>query len=168
MYRPRKSIWPCAILLTLFAETPLWASPLEFTTTDIGGGLYRYDLTLNNPFSEPLSGLNILQAGTVFGLDEFSVINAPPGWDFFAPLPPVVDELNFFSLAASTDVPVGGALSGFSFESTTDPAAISGRILFDIIGASGRQIPEPSAVAMLAIGICSLVRWRTASSSLKR
>ena len=38
--------------------------------------------------------------GPVLDLDQTNTISALAGWSFFAPLPPFVDELNFFSLVS--------------------------------------------------------------------
>ena len=152
-------LWFLAIMLMLAAWRPASATPLQFTVDNLGGGLFQYNLTLNDPFSEPLSGLNILHANTVFGLDNTSVIGAPAGWDFFAPLPLVVDELNFFSLSPATDVPIGSSLGGFFFQSTTDPATLGpGDFTFDVIGGtSGKQLSVPDQTDSWCLLSTSLV-----------
>src|SRR5215831_1413928 len=80
-----------------------WAIPIVNATIDsLGGGVFQYNLTLNNTGGlEPLSGLLLVNAGSVFGLDDTSVIDAPQevggnlmaDWGFFAPLPPILDGL---------------------------------------------------------------------------
>jgi hypothetical protein len=140
-------------------------SPLVVTVDSLGGGLFQYNFTLNNVWGEPLSGLNLFHGSSAFGLNTLSSIVAPPGWSFFSPLPPLVDELNWFSLSPATDVPVGGSLSGFSFRSTTDPATLgSDAYAFDVIGGiTGTQlVPDRSSTAfLLALGVAGLVfhRW---------
>jgi len=149
----------CLLLVTIGAAStlPLSATTVEFTTKDLGG-LFEYDLVLTNIFNQPLSGLDILHANSVFGLNASSVINTPPGWDFFPPLPPTVDELSFFSLSDSADVPIEGSLAGFSFDSTTNPSTLTGGIAFDVIGGqSGTQIPEPGTLPLLAGGVGALL-----------
>jgi hypothetical protein len=152
--------------------TAAYAGVLDFNAINLGGGLFRYQLILNNiAYSEPLSGLNILNANTVFGLDNSSTISAPIGWSFFAPLPPVVDELNYFSLSPATDIPIGSSLSGFSFVSSTIPSTVGGQIGFDVIGGiSGRQlpIPEPSTLALFAIGVLSVMAMGVRLKSTRR
>jgi hypothetical protein len=84
----------CALALTLSAEA--WAAPMVlFDVNDLGGGLFQYDLTVDNTGgSEPLNGLLVLQGGSVFGLDPTSAIGAPQDvggnpaadWSFIAPV----------------------------------------------------------------------------------
>src|SRR4051794_6443030 len=74
---------------------------LKYSTTPLGGGLFRYNMELDNTsVPEPVAGLNVQNAGPVFGLTSASPIAAPANWDFF---PPEfgVNELNFFSLGTS-------------------------------------------------------------------
>jgi hypothetical protein len=151
--------------LALAANTR--AIPLTFTVNDLGGGVFQYNLTLNNSFGDPLSGLNILHGFSAFGLNASSIIGAPAGWDSFAPLPPLVDELNWFSLSTATDVPIGGSLGGFFFQSTTDPATVApSDFAFDVIsGRTGRQLstPEQSNTGLLlATSLAGLIAygWR--------
>jgi len=133
----------CFLMVTAACAS---SATLDFSTTDLGGGLFRYDITLNNPFSQLVSGLNLINANSLFGIDALSAIKSPPGWDFFAPIPGLVDELNFFSLDHASDVPVGGSVSGFGFESFTDPSRL-GALRFDLIsGSTFRQIPEPHGI----------------------
>jgi len=159
--------WLLVLMLALATATRTSAIPLSFTVDHLGGGLFQYNLTLNNQFGEPLSGLNLLRGFSAFGLDDTSVINAPAGWDFFAPLPPLVDELNWFSLNSATDVPIGGSLGGFSFLSTTDPATLGpSDFAFDVIsGKTGIQlsVPEQSNTGLLlAISLVGILAcgWR--------
>jgi hypothetical protein len=153
-----------ALMLTLSATGSTWADILTATTINLGGGEWRYNLTLDDPYSFPLSGLNILQANTLFGLDLGSTISTPAGWDFFAPLPPLVDELNFFSLSSASDAKPGIPLVGFSFDSATDPSTLTGPIQFDVInGITGTQVPEPSGrvpLGLLVLGAAALMKRR--------
>ncbi len=148
--RGRMSTCLSGLLLMLAWIASARAGTLTVATVNLGGGLWEYDLTLTDPYSFPLSGLNILQADTLFGLDSSSTITAPPGWDFFAPLPPVVDELNFFSLSSASDAQPGVPLAGFSFDSVTDPSTLPGALGFDVINAdTGAQVPEPGSWLLL-------------------
>ena len=156
----RCRVWLSTIALMLAASAAVSAGPLTFTVDDLGGGLFQYNFTLTNIFSEPISGLNLLHGNSAFGLDEASVIGAPEGWDFLAPLPSFVDELNYFSLSSASDIPIGEPLGGFFFQSTRDPATLRpGDLAFDVIGGiSGRQlVPEPSAGLLLATACVSLL-----------
>jgi hypothetical protein len=174
MSRPWRGI---ALLLAVLLATGTAASALpvvQYSVTDLGGGLFQYDLLVDNDDGgEGLSGLNILHGNSVFGLDGTSTIGEPTGWSSFAPLPPLIDDLNYFSLSTGSDIPVDGSLGGFSFQSTTDPDTLEGDdFAVEGIGAdSATQIdlgtallvPEPSAfVLLVAAGVvgCAGVRSR--------
>jgi len=168
-----------ASVLILAVGQSCWAEVI-YTVKDLGGGLFLYKFTLIdqgfiNPITglpEPVSGLNLLHAHSDFGLDETSTIGAPSGWDFFAPLPPLVDELNFFSLSPSADVPIGNSLEGFSFQSTVGVAVSIPTIFpcghYDVIGSiSNTQlscVPEPASLILMVIGI-GLVWYSTIRST---
>lgn len=174
-------------LLAAFAISAASSSaapgPLTFTADDLGGGVFQYHLTLENPFGVPISGLNLFRANTVFGLDESGVIGAPEDiggnpmfdWSFFAPIPGLVDELNYFALDPGADIAPGGSLSGFFFQAPTDPGTLppDGLVLardYDLIDSSGRQIiPESErADVVLIIGFGAAVAYGLRCRSLRR
>jgi len=172
--RTQRLLLGAVLLLGLTATSRASAAPIvTFSMTDLGGGLYQYDLSVDNTGgAEPLSGLNVLNANTVFDLDQSSTISAPAGWLFFAPLPPLVDELNFFSLANGDDIAVNDSLDGFSFESTTAPWDIGWNFEVEAIGGTtSSQIPLPNAVLLpepstglllgAALAVQAAVRRRT-------
>jgi hypothetical protein len=166
-----------AIIVVLgFAAATASAAPIvTFDYSDLGGGLYRYDLTVDNSGGpEPFSGLNVLNANTVFGLDPGSTIGAPAGWDSFAPLPPFVDELNWFSLDPSDDIDVDDELAGFSFESTTAPWTLGYHFAVEAIGGTSSSqipladavlVPEPSTALLLGAAIAALAAARKRETS---
>jgi hypothetical protein len=164
--RTTRGLLGAALSLLFLATSAASAAPtLLIGAADLGGGVWQYDMTLvNSGGSEPLSGLNILAANTLFGLDDTSTITAPSGWDYFAPLPPSVDELNYFSLASADDVAMDDSLGGFSFESSTDPGTIDwSSFEADAIGGtSSTQIPlttiftpEPATGLLLAAALAA-------------
>lgn len=155
------------LALAVVSCATVWANVLNVTTTKLGQGMWEYDLTLTDPYPFPLSGLNILQGYTVFGLDSTSTITVPPGWGFFPPIPNVVDELSGLSFSFDSDAQPGIPLSGFSFDSTTDPATLTGPIRFDLInGITGDQVPEPETMptVLMCLAVASRLKQRGAES----
>lgn len=171
----------CALLIAVMALGSLGladAAPfVTYSASDLGGGMFEYDLTIHNdggagPENGPVIGLLVLHGDTVFGLDDTSPITAPTDWGFFAPLPGLVDSLDFFSLAASADVPVDDVLTGFSFKSATDPASLAGdnfaveAVAFDADGNAvqvpmgNASVPEPGSLILLAGSVLALIAVR--------
>lgn len=161
--------WLYAAVLLLMMSSQAWATPsVLYRVDDLGGGLFQYNLLLDNQGgSEPLSGLNILNGNSLFGLDGSSVVGVPADWSFFAPFPPFVDDLDFFSLNAAADIPIDGELGGFFFQSTLDPVVVkSSGFAVEGIGAisasqialdNARFVPEPPTLLLLSIGLAGLV-----------
>ena len=124
------------------AGTPALASHVGCTTTDLGGGQFRYDLFIDNSRGiDAVSGLSVVEAGSVLGLDAGSSIGSPSGWDYFPPDSSIgVDSLDYFSLDPSADVAVGASLGGFSFDSATDPGSIGGGPIVEAINDIGETV----------------------------
>jgi hypothetical protein len=138
-----------------------------YDVTPLGGGLFQYDLFVDNDDGgEPLAGLNVLHGNSVFGLDGSSAITPPPGWSSFAPLPPFVDDVDYFSLTPGSDIAVDGSLGGFSFISDTDPGTLAGDdFAVEGIGADtasqidlgiAQLVPEPTAAMLLGLGLLGI------------
>jgi hypothetical protein len=165
-------------VLVLFGSTSRADVLVHYGFQDLGGGLFQYNLFVTNGAggTEALSGLSILAGNSLFGLDDTSTITAPQNvggnpaanWSFFAPLPPLVDNLDYFSLSPAADIPVGGTLGGFSFQSFTAPDTLgSGFDTVVVTSDTNTQIPvvatpvpEPASMASFAIAafvLCSAV-----------
>jgi PEP-CTERM motif len=147
-----------AVMLIFLISATAHAASVTLTASSSGGNLFQYSLVINSTESDPpISGLNVLKAGSVFDLTPSSIIMTPPGWDFFPP-DPTVDELNFFSLNNVTDAPPGGSLGGFTFQSMTDPSTLGpDDFQYDLIsGPTGNQIPEPTTPLLLATGLAGI------------
>jgi len=165
--RPKR-LWLYVAVLMLAAEQAC-AQIVIYGATDLGGGLFEYSLLVDaTGASEPVAGLNVLRGGSVFDLNPGIPIGAPAGWDFFAPDPLLgIDVLEYFSLTPSTDIPIGGSLGGFRFESVKEPDTILGdAFAVELIGrTSGKPvfrgvaqaIPEPSGIVFVAAGVA--VSW---------
>jgi len=162
-------VFAAAAVLTIAPCRSSSAAPiLSFSAADLGGGLFEYDFTLeNSEGTVPLAGLLLLHGSTAFGLDATSTIGAPQDvngdtsadWDFFAPDPgpPLVDQLDFFSLSPAGDIAVGASLGGFTFQSFRNPGTLTAADLSAIaVGSSGEQfpisIPEPASLILLVMG----------------
>src|SRR5215813_6407086 len=104
--------------LTIFAFCPNTQAGTIVTalSTDLGGGLYQYDLVVDNTSGlDPVSGLIVVHGDQVFALDSSSTIGAPSAWFFIPPFPSVTDPLSYIALSIADDVAVGDQLGGFSF-----------------------------------------------------
>ena len=145
----------CAAILAGQAR----AESITYSAEAQGGGVFEYRFMIDNSgATENVSGMLLLHAGSVFGLDFFSTIDGPVNWGFFAPLPPLIDSLDYFSLDAGSDVPIDGTLAGFSFLSDTDPASLGSADLTTILVGSisntqtpytPTQVPEPGGLVLV-------------------
>ena len=154
------------------------ASVVEFTTTSLGGNLWRYDYTINN--MSPSLGFDELTL--YFDVNSFGLLNAPtapPGWD------PIViqrdtgllsdgffDVLNLGGLVSD-----GISVSGFSVEVSYFGGGAPGAQSFDLLDSStftvvfsGQTVqlldpvpvpvpaPATGLLVVLALGIAGAVR----------
>jgi hypothetical protein len=155
------------------------ASVVDYGVTSLGGNLWRYDYTVNNP--SPSLGFD--EVTIYFDPTKYSLLGtpvAPAGWDPIVVQPDAgIPSDGFFDvLNLSGSLAAGDSFSGFSVSFTyllTDtPSAQS----FDLINSSdfsvvnsgsttnpmgSTQIPEPASLALvlLGIGCARLTRRRT-------
>ena len=127
------------LAMACVTATPSRAAHVGCVTTDLGGGQFGYELIVDNRLGiDAVSGLSVIEAGSVLGLDVGSDIGAPSGWDFLPPDSSIgVDALDYFSTSAATDVAIGASLGGFSFSSATAPGSTGGGPIVEAFGADG-------------------------------
>ncbi len=184
-----KTTWFLALALTFVISARSWAVAVYYTTSNLGGGLFQYDLTVDNTGgTEPIIGLTIVKGNSVFGLDSTSTIGAPQDiggdtsadWAYFAPGPPP-DSLDYFSPNSAADVPINGTLGGFFFVSSKNPSTLTGNDFeFDLIGGTSggsifggggggivqplpsSSVPEPETYLLIGIGVVVMLSyiWR--------
>jgi hypothetical protein len=159
-----------ALLMALAPAAAAQAVGVAFWTRDLGGGMFQYNMRVDNDGPENMAGLIVIHAQTDFGLNEDSFVVAPEDWDYFPPQPPLVDELDYFSLDVGADIPVGESLEVFRFQSMRDPDTLQcpPNFALEVIGRSGTpydpgcpvRIPEPSAGVLMLVGLAMLRRRR--------
>jgi PEP-CTERM motif len=150
------------LVVAFLTPTQASAEPIVLIApTSLGNGLFEYDLTVENVGGmQPIQGLILFNATSTFGLNFFSTINAPAGWSDIPPItPPPSDIVTFFSTDASTDVPIGGSLGGFSFDCSIDPSTLtSSDFVLNSVGSvtsteqpitAQLMVPEPSTIFLL-------------------
>jgi hypothetical protein len=117
----------CVLTLLTTACLQVRAQTFQVTTHNLGGGKFDYNiLVYNTGGSEPLKGVILYNASSTFSLDSNSEVDAPAGWDFqWPPVPPVVDQIPYFSISPAADTPIGGTQGGFDFESGVNPSTVS-------------------------------------------
>jgi hypothetical protein len=152
-----------ATVLVLCFCRPVEASVIAtVATNNLGSGEFQYDFAIDNRTGTvPIAGLLIEGGGTIFSLDLSSAVGAPAGWDFLSPLPPFDDLLSYFALATVSNIPIGGSLGGFTFQSTRNPSTLAG-IDVVLVGSDSSQVPyritpEPATVAMVFLAAGAVI-----------
>ena len=158
-----------AMAIVLAAGLSALADPIvTYTATPLSGGFFEYDMTVKNTGgSQPLEGLIVLFGASVFDLDLSSTIGTPPGWSYQSPS---IDPLFYSSGSPGTDIPIGGSLSGFSFQSDTNPstlapgdfavAGVGRNDSNEILLGDAQNVPEADATSaqiVLGVGVSVLI-----------
>ena len=149
---------------------------VDYTTTSLGGNLWRFDYTINN--STP--NIDFDELSIYFDVDSFTLLDslvAPAGWHVLALQPDagiqadgVYDALNLGGFVAS-----GASLSGFSVVVTYRGTGVPEAPTFELIDSTqfsvvwsgstspvpGGAIPEPSTALLVLLPLWA-IRQRVA------
>jgi len=143
------------------------AQPLVTVTGSVSGpvgGVYTYSYTIEN---DPLSTESVWEfwvypTAPFWGISQ--IIDPVTGWIAWDFLTDYASYIQWFSTDPSYDIPPGGSLSGFSYQSAGPPGTIG----YEVGGsdptwgwstgnyASGTTVgatPEPAAFLLLLTGI---------------
>lgn len=153
----------CATALSLaFAEPARSATTatVDIFVTDIGMGVFQYDLTIRNTGMEDISIISINDAPlneSIIG----SSLQSPP--DFLASYDPGLGVIDF--VENTSTFTAGSVNPGFTFQSASAPdVAFQNLSGFTSLGESvtvtTNTVPEPSAALLTAAGILGFIKRR--------
>lgn len=154
----------CSVALCLtFAEPAQSAATatVGISVTDIGMGIFQYDLTIANTGTEDISIISINDAplnDTII----LTTLQSPP--DFFASYDPGLGIIDF--LEDTSTFTAGSVTTGFAFQSDTAPdTAFQDFSGFTTLGepvtfSANAVVPEPSVAALAFAGIIGLLMRR--------
>ncbi len=144
-----------------------------YSQTDLGGGLWQYDFSVENTSSAGDSHPYLWKVSLDF--EEYayvSLLNGPAAWSvgtFTGSLPDTTDYVEMYSDAPGFDVLPGAVLAGLSF--TADYPL--GEIIYEAwfsdhgtpevwttISGTASAVPVPAAVWLLGSGLAGLVGIR--------
>jgi hypothetical protein len=133
---------------------------VEATVSPLGGGVFHYEFSVTNNEAEDVAIVSITDAPIGDALIGPS-LSTPAGF-----LGSYDAGLGFVDFLADADIfGVGTTKSGFSFDSESGHApgvfsefealSIFGSFFSGQVQATQNVIPEPSAMALLAVGLCA-------------
>lgn len=140
------------------------------TISGSGSGPYTYDITFSDSASSTSPIGSIWYAwvpGQFFLPGTPSGASAPSGWTANI----VANSIQFTANSAANDIPIGGSLSGFTYNASFSPSTLfgtanSGKSDAYMAGLETdageiffvtQTVPEPSTLALLGIGAGALV-----------
>jgi hypothetical protein len=155
------AVGPLILLILGFTVRGVAADlDLSLLYTDLGGGIFQYELTVNNQGTEDVSIVSITDA-PVGDLLITSSLTAPTGF-----VGSYDSGLGFIDFLEDTDLFAAGTThGGFTFQSGFAPGAYF--TSFEALTSGGDPmvggvtiIPEPSGLMLFAIGLAGLIAWR--------
>jgi hypothetical protein len=162
----------------LLAENAL-AALIEFTTTDLGGGRWRYDYVVGNDGATAIDELTIYFDLALYA--NLAVSGAPPAWDAIVVQPDadIPDDGFFDALALEQGIAASGSLAGFSASFDWLGSGEPGGQRFDIVdpqdfstlasGTTTNLVPGPAGAVLAATSVIALLpRWRRRSRARRR
>ncbi len=156
-----------ATLSTLSAD-------IRYTETDLGGGLWQYDFTIQNTSSSMEDSHPYLwKMALDFENDaNVTLLNNPGNWTvgtYTGSLPDITDYVEMYSDASDFDVIPGSLLTGLSFTADYRLGEITYEVGFSdhgtfekwaSISGTASAVPVPAAVWLLGSGLIGLMGFR--------
>jgi len=158
-----------ACLCVLLANSAA-AATITYTTTDQGGGSWRYDyVVVNGPAASPIEEFTVqFVLGTYANL---TVAASPASWDSLVVQPDagIPDNGFFDSLALAAGIAPGASLGGFAVTFDYLGAGVPGAQAFDVVDpdtfailSSGTTtpVPAPASAWLLATALALVLQRR--------
>lgn len=146
---------------------------IRYTETDLGGGLWQYDFTVENMSSMDDSHPYLWKVDLDFENSAYvTLLNNPASWSvgtFTGYLPDTTDYVEMYSDASAFDVLPGSLLTGLSFTADFRLGVIDYVAWFSDHGAiedwtsiegTASPVPVPAAVWLLGSGLIGLAGLR--------